>query len=69
MRELSPLEIAVKKRLIDLRMRQKDLAAAIGVKPCVLSNILAGRQWAAKDAPGKLLEIKKVLDLPPLKDG
>lgn len=46
--KLTPLGKKIKKRLVDLDMTQRDLAAMIGVHEVYLTRILKGQRTGAK---------------------
>ncbi|MCD7948281.1 MAG: helix-turn-helix domain-containing protein [Oscillospiraceae bacterium] len=56
---ISDFGAAVKKALIDKRMRQIDLAELVGIPPAYMSHIITGRKSGAKYRPA----IIRALDL------
>lgn len=57
MRKQTPYERKIKKRLIDLGMRQADLADAVGISRQYLHKIMVGERSGAK----YLSEIHRIL--------
>lgn len=58
MRKTSPLfTVQVKKRLIDLNMTQRELAAQIGINENYLSDVLNGRRSGKKYKPSIILQL------------
>jgi transcriptional regulator with XRE-family HTH domain len=57
-RQLTPFGVVVKKRLIDLRMTQVQLADAIGTSKNYLNLILYGDRSGKKYIPSIIEELK-----------
>lgn len=59
--KLTPFGLAIKKRLLDKGMTQKELADSLGIKGCYLTEILYGIRagWKYREQIEDILGMKK----------
>lgn len=61
--KLTPFGLATKKRLLDKGMTQKELAEALGIKGCYLTEMLYGIRpgWKYREQIEDILNLKKTV--------